>query len=175
MITPTNNLVMIMNELDYISCNIAREKVKQNVKKFLVEKKGYSKEEIITNYEFDVDANGNVTKVIADLVIRVNGRNAMVIMCAPPSTLTPYEMMVLACARVLNIPLAIATEWRETTILDTYTGQVVGKSLDDIPEKNRLRLEYKKIPEDKVEKAKRILITYQYVLHCKCPDFNSRI
>ena len=40
MITPTNNLVMIMNELDYISCNIAREKVKQNVKKFLVEKKG---------------------------------------------------------------------------------------------------------------------------------------
>jgi len=30
-----------MNELDYINCNIAREKVKQNVKKFLVEKKGF--------------------------------------------------------------------------------------------------------------------------------------
>jgi len=117
-----------------------------------------------------VNVKDNITKAIADIVIRVNGRNAMVIMCAPPSTLVPYEMMALACARVLNIPLAIATEWKETTILDTYTGKVLGKSLEDIPERNRLRLEYKKIPEDKVEKAKRILITYHYVLHCNCSE-----
>ena len=149
---------------------IQLERVKQDVEKFLIEKKGYSKEEIIVNYEFDVNVKDNITKAIADIVIRVNGRNAMVIMCAPPSTLVPYEMMALACARVLNIPLAIATEWKETTILDTYTGKVLGKSLEDIPERNRLRLEYKKIPEDKVEKAKRILITYHYVLHCNCSE-----
>jgi len=158
------------NRLDYTICNLARERVKQDVEKFLIEKKGYSKEEIIVNYEFDVNVKDNITKAIADIVIRVNGRNAMVIMCAPPSTLVPYEMMALACARVLNIPLAIATEWKETTILDTYTGKVLGKSLEDIPERNRLRLEYKKIPEDKVEKAKRILITYHYVLHCNCSE-----
>ncbi|HIP63417.1 MAG TPA: hypothetical protein EYH04_04835 [Archaeoglobus profundus] len=158
------------NGLGYTICNLARERVKQDVEKFLIEKKGYSKEEIIVNYEFDVNVKDNITKAIADIVIRVNGRNAMVIMCAPPSTLVPYEMMALACARVLNIPLAIATEWKETTILDTYTGKVLGKSLEDIPERNRLRLEYKKIPEDKVEKAKRILITYHYVLHCNCSE-----
>ena len=158
------------NVLSDILCDMPREKIKQNVEKFLIERKGYSKEEIIVNYEFDVYVKDNIVKAIADLVVRVNGKNVMVIMCAPPSTLVPYEMMALACARVLNIPLAIATEWRETTILDTYTGKVLGKSLDDIPERNKLKVEYKKITEDKVEKAKRILITYLHILHCKCPD-----
>ncbi len=144
-----------------------KERVRQNVERFLVEEKGYSPEEILVDYEFDVRIPEGVAKGTADLLVRVNGRNAIAIMCAPPSTLIPYERLALACARVLNAPLAVATDWDETTIMDTYSGDVMGKDVSEIPARDELKLEWKSVPEDKLEMAKRILITYLEILHCK--------
>ncbi len=144
-----------------------KERVRQNVEKFLVEEKGYSPNEIIVDYEFDVHIPEGIAKATADLLIRIDGKNAIVIMCAPPSTLIPYERLALACARVLNTPLAVATDWDDTTIMDTYSGDVLGKDIADIPARDELKIEHKDIPEDKLEKAKRILITYLEILHCK--------
>jgi hypothetical protein len=144
-----------------------KERVRQNVERFLIEEKGYSKDDVIVDYEFDVHVQEGIAKATADLLIRADGKNAIVIMCAPPSVLTAYEMLALACARVLNAPLAVATEWESSVVMDTYTGNVICESLDCIPARNELKLEYKEIPEDKLEKSKRILITYLEILHCK--------
>jgi len=144
-----------------------KERVRQNVERFLIEEKGYSPEEIAVDYEFDIRLEEGVAKGVADLLVRTEGKNCIVIMCAPPSTLIPYEMMALACARVLNAPLAVATDWDDTTVMDTYTGKTLGKGRDAIPSRDELKLEWKSLPEDKVEKAKRILVTYLNILHCK--------
>ncbi len=144
-----------------------KERVRQNVERFLVEEKGYSPDEIKVDYEFDVHIEEGVAKGVADLLIVFEGKPAMVIMCAPPSTLVPYEMMSLACARVLNAPIAIATDWDNTTVMDTYTGETIGKGRESIPSRGELKVEWKSLPKDKVEKAKRILITYLNILHCK--------
>lgn len=144
-----------------------KERVRQNVEKFLVEEKGYSPNEILVDYEFDVHIPEGVAKATADLLIRIDGKNAIVIMCAPPSSLIPYEMLALACARVLNAPIAIATDWDDTTVMDSYSGETIGKGRESIPSRKNLKLEWKNVPEDKLEKAKRILITYLEILHCK--------
>ncbi len=144
-----------------------KERVRQNVERFLVEERGYPPNEILVDYEFDVHIPEGIAKATADLLIRIDDKNAIVIMCAPPSTLIPYEMLALACARVLNAPLAVATDWDDTTVMDTYSGEVLGKGIDAIPARDELKLEYKETPEDKIEKAKRILITYLEILHCK--------
>ncbi len=144
-----------------------KERVRQNLERFLVEEKGYSPEEIKVDYEFDVRIEEGVAKGVADLLIMMEERPVIVIMCAPPSTLIPYEMMALACARVLNAPIAIATDWEDTTVMDTYTGETIGKGRDSIPARNELKVKWKSLPEEKVEKAKRILITYLNILHCK--------
>ncbi len=144
-----------------------KERVRQNVERFLIEKKGYRPEDILVDYEFDVRVEEGVAKATADLLIRVDGRYCMVIMCAPPSTLIPYETLSLACARVLGVPLAVATDWDDATVMDAYSGNVIGKGVDSIPSRNELKLEFREIPEEKVEMAKRILITYLDILHCK--------
>ncbi len=143
-----------------------KERVRQNVERFLVEEKGFSPEEILVDYEFDVRIPEGIAKATADLLIRLEGKNAIVIMCAPPSTLVPYERLALACARVLNAPIAIATDWKDATVMDTYTGEVIGKGREAIPSRD-VELEWKEVPEEKVEMAKRILIAYLEILHCK--------
>ncbi len=143
-----------------------KERVRQNIERFLVEERGFSPGEILVDYEFDVRIPEGVAKATADLLIRLEGKNAIVIMCAPPSTLIPYERLALACARVLNAPIAIATDWEDATVMDTYTGETIGKGRDAIPSRD-VRLEWREVPEEKVEMAKRILIAYLEILHCK--------
>ncbi len=141
------------------------ERARQKAEEVLL-KKGYSKDEIIIDHSFRVDLEEGFATAIADILVRINGKNAIVIMCSPPTALTPYERLALACARVLNAPIAVATEIEKATILDTYSGKVIGSSLDEIPSRSEIKLEYKEIPEDRIKKEKRILITYLNILHC---------
>jgi len=151
----------------YAVWDTPKERVRQNVERFLVEVKGYKPEEIIVDYEFDVRLEEGVAKATADLLVKVDGRSVMVVMCAPPSTLVPYETLSLACARVLGVPLAVATDWDDATVMETSSGDVIGKGVDSIPSRNEVELKSVQIPEEKVRMAKRILVTYLNILHCK--------
>ncbi len=139
------------------------ERARQKAEDVLLAK-GYSKDEIIVDYVFEVDLPEGVAMAIADLLVRIDDRNAIVIMCAPPTALVPYERLALACARVLGATYAVALNLDEATVMRAKNGVVIG-DLDSIPERGKLELESYDLAE-KLEKEKRILVAYLNILHC---------
>jgi len=129
--------------------------------------KGYSKEEIIVDYDFEVDLPEGIAFATADLLVRIDGNNAIVVMCAPPTPLTPYERLALACARVLRASYAVALDVENAVVMKAKSGEVLCQSLDCLPKREQIELESYELPEDRLEKEKRILITYMNLLHCK--------
>ncbi|ADB57775.1 hypothetical protein [Archaeoglobus profundus] len=141
------------------------ERARQKAEEVLLAK-GYLKDEIFVDYVFDVELPEGVAKAIADLLVQVDGRNAIVVMCAPPTALVPYERMALACARVLGATYAVALNIDEATVMKAKDGAIVCKDLECIPERNKFKFDDYILPEEKLEKEKRILITYLNILHC---------
>ncbi len=141
------------------------ERARQRAEEVLL-KKGYSKDEILVDYVFEVELPEGTAMAIADLLVRINDKNAMVIMCAPPTALVPYERMALACARVLGASYAVALNLDEVTVMKAKNGEVIGKDLDAIPEREKFEFDEYELPQDRLEKEKRILITYLNILHC---------
>ncbi|WP_457549214.1 hypothetical protein [Archaeoglobus sp.] len=141
------------------------ERARQKAEEVLLAK-GYSKDEIFVDYIFEVELSEGFAKAIADLLVRVDGRNAIVVMCAPPTALVPYERMALACARVLNSTYAVALNVDETTVMKAKDGSVVCKDLDCLPKREDFKFDDYVLAEDKLEREKRILITYLDILHC---------
>jgi len=141
------------------------ERARQKAEEALLAK-GYSKNEIFVDYIFEVELPEGGPKAIADLLVQVDGKNAIVVMCAPPTALVPYERMALACARVLGATYAVALNVDETTVMRAKDGVVVCKDLDCLPEREDFKFDDYVLAEDKLERAKRILITYLNILHC---------
>lgn len=141
------------------------ERARQRAEEALLSK-GYSKDEIIVDYTFEVELPEGVAIAIADLLVRVDGRNAIVVMCAPPTALVPYERMALACARVLKAVYAVALNVDEISVMKAKSGEIIGKDFNTIPNRDEFEFEDYELPEDRLEKEKRILITYLNILHC---------
>ncbi len=141
------------------------ERARQKAEEALLSK-GYSKDEIFVDYIFEVELPEGVAKAIADLLVQVEGKNAIVVMCAPPTALVPYERMALACARVLNATYAVALNVDETTVMKAKDGSVIGKDLDCLPKREEFKFDDYVLAEDRLEREKRILVTYLNILHC---------
>ena len=141
------------------------ERARQKAEEALLSK-GYSKDEIFVDYIFEVELSEGVAKAIADLLVQVEGKNAIVVMCAPPTALVPYERMALACARVLNATYAVALNVDETTVMKAKDGSVIGKDLDCLPKREEFKFDDYVLAEDRLEREKRILVTYLNILHC---------
>lgn len=127
--------------------------------------KGYSKDEILPNYLFKVELPEGEAIAIADILVKLEGRNAIVVMCAPPTALVPYERLALACARVLNAVYAIALNVEEVTVMRASDGKIC-RGFECIPHRNEFEFEDYSLSEDRLEKEKRILVTYLNILHC---------
>ena len=142
------------------------ERARQKAEGVLIEK-GYSCDEILVDYEFEVCLPEGTAKATADILVKVDGHNAIVVMCSPPSVLTPYERLALSCARVLNSSYAVALDLENSVVMRAKSGEVLCRSLDCLPSRDEIDLDVYEIPEDRLEKEKRILITYLNILHCK--------
>jgi hypothetical protein len=141
------------------------ERARQKAEEALLAK-GYSKDEIKVDYTFEVELPEGIALAVADLLVQIDGKNAIVVMCAPPTALVPYERMALACARVLNAIYAIALNVDETTVMRASDGTVICRDLGCIPERDKFSFEDYELTKDRLEREKRILITYLNILHC---------
>jgi hypothetical protein len=91
----------------------------------------------------------------------------MAIRCAAGS-LGSREREILAAARLLDdclIPLAVVSDGKTATVLDTASGKKIGDGLDAIPSKKEAikkldALELQPLPADRREKEKLIFRTY---------------
>jgi len=146
------------------------ERIRQRIERLLIEEKGYSKEDIEVNGEFEISLDNEKVISRADLVITIEGKRFILIKCVRGS-LESWEREVLSCARILDvyqIPFAIVTNGEDAEVLDTLSGEVVGRGLDAIPSKKQAldtlgKIELRKLPEHKTEKEKRIYLAFQTI------------
>jgi len=115
--------------------NVGSEASRQIFEKFLVETKGYRKEEIKVDVPLIVQFKGEDYISAIDLIVFCKNRPFMAITCVAGS-IGSYEREILAGARLVyeyQIPLALSTDARDAVIMDTVTGKTTGQGLNAIP------------------------------------------
>ena len=147
--------------------NIGAEENRQRVERFLVETKGYSKDDIEVDADLkftigDEDVHSNV-----DLVVSVQGKRFMVLKCVPGS-LGSRQRETLAAARLLDayqIPFSVVTDGKDAELLDTVTGEVLDHGMEAIASKQEALERMKDVklepyPEEKLERERIIFRSY---------------
>lgn len=151
------------------------ERVRQGIERFLIEEKGYSKDDIEVDRGFDIVIDEKINRSKVDLVISVEGKRFMIIKCSRGS-LSSWEREVLSCARIFDIyiiPFAVITDGEDAEILDAVSGKVTGYGLRGIPSRHEAleaikRIEFKGLPEDKREKEKRVFWAFESIKSEEC-------
>jgi hypothetical protein len=150
------------------------ERIRQRIERFLIEEKGYSKNDIEVDNEFDVVIGKEINRSSIDLVVSIEEKRFMIIKCARGS-LVSREREVLSCARILDVcqvPFAVVTNGEDAEVINTISGKVIGCGLEAIFSKTQaletLRgIEFKRLPEERIEKEKRIYLAFDSF---KCPS-----
>lgn len=148
--------------------NVGAEQNRQAVAKFLVEQKGYQKQDIEVDTDISLTVAGEPYHSQMDLVVSIDsGSRFMVIKCVAGS-LGSREREVVAAARLLDdyqIPCAVVSDGRTAIVLDTVSGEKSGEGLDAIPSKqeaiDKLKsFDFPEYPKNRREREKLIFRTY---------------
>lgn len=150
------------------------ERIRQKIERLLIEEKGYSKNDIEVDREFEIVLDNEINRSKVDLVVSIEEKIFIIIKCARGS-LVSREREVLSCARILDIyqiPFAVVTNGEDAEVLYTISGEVIGYGLEAIPSKPQAlealgRIEFKRLPEERIEKEKRIFLAFDAF---KCPS-----
>ena len=149
--------------------NVGAEENRQMVQKFLVNHKGYAKEDIEVDVDIVITISGQPYRSQIDLIIRIDSCRTrfMALKCAAAS-LGSREREILAAARLLGenqIPLSVVSDGRTAIVLDTVSGRKLGEGLDALPSKDEAieklsDLELQPFPEEKRERESLIFRSY---------------
>jgi len=150
------------------------ERIRQKIERLLIEQKGYSRQDIEVDRDFEIVIEEEVYRPKADLIVSVEGKRFMLMRCARGS-LVSRETEVVSCARILDdyqIPFAVVTNGEDAEVLETVSGEVIGNGLESIPSKEKSleavkHIEFKKLQEKRIEKEKRIFLAFDAI---KCPS-----
>lgn len=118
--------------------DVGAESHRQQVERYLVEQKGYRREEVLVDAPIQVDIDGEVYRSSVDLVIQVDDRPLMAVKCAAGS-LGSREREILSAARLFGstpLPLAVVSDGCTATVLDVASGKSKGEGLAAIPHRS---------------------------------------
>lgn len=156
---------------DYITgratTNAGAEINRQTTERYLVESKGYDREDIEVDTAIRLDVGGKNFQATVDLVIRVSGYRFMAIKCAAGS-LSSREKEIIAAARLLDdyqIPFSAASDGRSALVWDSLSGDLIGSGLDAIPPKSEAEASFNPgalIPLDDKRRRQQKLIYRTY-------------
>ncbi|MEW6219411.1 MAG: type I restriction enzyme HsdR N-terminal domain-containing protein [Thermodesulfobacteriota bacterium] len=150
------------------------ERIRQGLARLLVEERGYARAEVGVRLRIETLFAGTYAVSRIDFVVGLAGRQVMVIRYGPGSIVT-RERPAVAAARVVNpeyqIPLAVATNGRDASLLDTRTGKVLAEGLAAIPGRQELlarlpELTFPPLPAERRERELRILNAYDVEVCC---------
>jgi hypothetical protein len=148
--------------------NIGAEEIRQQVERFLVETKGYSKDNIEVDAPLQFAIGEEKIASNVDLVVRVEGKRLMVLRCVPGS-LGSRHRETLAAARLLDayqIPFSVVTDGKDAELLDTVTGEMIANgmgaipSLEDAMRRIKEEVKFEPFPEEKLYREKIIFRSY---------------
>ena len=149
--------------------NIGAEENRQAIERFLVEQRGYLKEDLQIDADIEISVAGELYRSQLDLVVSTDGGKTrfMAIRCVAGS-LGSREREIVAAARLLEnyqIPLSVVSDGKTAIVLDTVSGKKTGEGMAAIPSKkeaikNLESLELQPFPKNRLEKEKLIFRTY---------------
>jgi hypothetical protein len=149
--------------------NVGAEENRQAVERFLLEKKGYSKNDIEVDVDMKLIVAGEPYHSQVDLVISADGGKTriMAIKCAAAS-LGSREREIVAAARLLDeyqIPFAVVSDGKTATVLDAVSGRKVEEGLEAILSKKEVlkmqnSLKLRPFPKERLEREKLIFRSY---------------
>jgi hypothetical protein len=150
------------------------ERIRQKIEHLLIEDKGYSKEDIEVDREFEIILDGEVNVSKIDIIVNIEEKRFMIIKCARGS-LVSREREVISCARILDvyqIPYAVVTNGEDAEVIDVVSGEVIGYGLEAIPSKAKAmeaikQIKFERLTEKRIEKEKRIFLAFDTI---KCPS-----
>ena len=154
------------------------ERYRQKLAHFLVEEKGYAKEEIEIKHRLEMTIGDKKVLSMVDFVVRVDGTAFLAIRFGPGSIVT-RERPALASARILEnyqVPFTVVTNGEDAEVLDTFSGRVVGTGLAAVPHKSaaaeQLRsIKFHHLSVKQLEAEKRVLSAYDWLEHSlECDD-----
>ena len=153
------------------------ERLRQRLARFLVEEKGYSKEDIEVKRRLEFTIDDKKVLSMVDFVVRIHGMSCMVIRYGPGSLVT-RERPALASARILEpapVPLTVVTNGEDAEVLDTLKGDMIGTGLGAIPAKKTLEqrgaITLPPLSAKQLETEKRIVSAYDWLEHSlECDD-----
>jgi len=115
--------------------NVGAEANRQQVERYLIEVKGYRREDVIVEAPIDVEIDGDVYRSAVDLIIQIEKRPLMAVKCAA-GALGSREREIVSAARLYGtspLPLAVVSDGSGATVLDAATGKITGAGLAAIP------------------------------------------
>ena len=147
--------------------NVGAEENRQSVEKFLVEEKGFQKGDLEIDAPLEIDIRGEIYRATVDIVVTLGDRRLMAVKCAAGS-IGSREKEILSAAKLLEgyqVPLAVVSDGRTATVLDTCSGKTVGEGLDAIPSRADLAdrfdaEDFQPVPENRLEQVKLVFRSY---------------
>jgi hypothetical protein len=158
-----------------------KDNIRQKILRFLLESKGFLKEDIAVDREITFAMEGEQVSSEVDISVRLNGLTLMVWKCASGSVVS-RERQIIAAARLLEkyvVPFAAVTNGQEIELLDTSTEKVIGSGFGSIPARQELLGMGKglslRVPQvKKIVYEQRILYTYD-AISCPVSPGKSRV
>jgi 2,3-bisphosphoglycerate-independent phosphoglycerate mutase len=143
---------------------VGAEENRQVVEKFLVNDRGFLKEDIEVDAELSFNINGETYASTVDLIVSAASRRFMAIRCAAGS-LGSREREILAAARLLDIPYAVVSDGKTAVALDARTGEKLSEGLTALWSKDNAMDALKHyqpaaFSEGRLEKERLIFRTY---------------
>ncbi len=154
------------------------ERYRQKIARFLVEERGYLKEEIEVKHRIELDIEGKKVLSMVDLLVRLKDRSLMILRYGPGSLVT-RERAALASARVIEpyqVPVTVVTNGEDAEVIDTVTAEVISTGIASIPSRQALLerfgdAEVSLVSPKQKEAEKRILSAYDWLEHSlECDD-----
>jgi len=147
--------------------NIGSEENRQAVEKFLVEAKGFRVDDLEIDAPLEIDIRGETYRASVDIVVAIGDRRLMAVKCAAGS-IGSREKEILSAAKLLEryqVPLAVVSDGKTATVMDTLSGKRLGEGLDAIPSKAELsdrftEKDFQPVPENRLEQVKLVFRSY---------------
>ena len=140
---------------------------RQRVERYLVEERGYRREEILVDAPIAVDIDGEAYRSTVDLVVRIDERPLIAIKCAAGS-LGSREREIVSAARLIAaspLPLAVVSDGSDATVLDGGSGKAKGSGMAAIPSRDEALVMAKAdplppVPADRLARVKLVFRSY---------------
>ncbi|MBF0224740.1 MAG: type I restriction enzyme HsdR N-terminal domain-containing protein [Desulfobacterales bacterium] len=117
--------------------NVGSEENRQLFEKFLVEKKGFSNNDIEIDVPILLDIDGESYDSSVDIIVCINDIKLIAVKCAAGS-IGSREREILSAARIFcdyQIPFSVVTDGKTAIIMDTISGKKIGDSIEAVHSK----------------------------------------